>query len=50
MFSDSIKDATSKHGDMIGAGYVNEEQEADEVRVVVEPDAVVHPWTVMVYI
>jgi len=35
---------------MIGAGYVNEEQEADEVRVVVEPDAVVHPWTVMVYI
>jgi hypothetical protein len=33
---------------MIGAGYVDEEQEADKVGIVVESDAVVHPRTVMV--
>jgi hypothetical protein len=43
-----IKDTTSKHGDVVGAGNVDKEEEADEVPVVVEPDTVVHPWTVMV--
>jgi hypothetical protein len=46
--SDGIKDATSEHGDMVGARHVDEEQEADEVRIVVKSDAVVHPWTMMV--
>ena len=35
---------------MIGAGYVDIVQEADEMWVVVEPHTVVHPRTVMVWI
>ena len=48
VLSHGIKDATSEHSDMIGTRYVDEEQEADKVRIVVESDAVVHPRTVMV--
>ena len=33
---------------MIGAGQVNKEEEADKVTVVVEANAVVHPWTVVI--
>jgi hypothetical protein len=39
---------TGKHGNVIGAGKVDKEEEADEVPVVVESDTVIHPWTVMV--
>ena len=44
----SIKDTTSNHGDVVGASKVDKEEEADEVPVVVESDAVVHPRTVVV--
>ena len=48
VFSETIKHATSNHGYMIDARYVHKEKEADKVAVVVEADAIIHPWTVMV--
>jgi hypothetical protein len=48
MLSGSVKDASSEHGDMIGAGQVDKKEEADKVTVVVEANAVVHPWTVVI--
>jgi hypothetical protein len=43
-----IKDPASKHGDMVGAGKVDKEEEADEVPVIVETDTVVYPRAVMI--
>ena len=37
------------HKDVVAAGYVDVEQEADEVAVVVLAQAVVHPWTVVIW-
>jgi hypothetical protein len=48
VLSNGIKDATSEHGGMVCTRHVDEKQEADEVRIVVESDAVVHPRTMMV--
>lgn len=48
VFSEIIKDATSDHGNVIGARYVNKEKKTDEVTIVVEADTVVHPWAVVV--
>jgi hypothetical protein len=33
---------------MIGAGHVDEKEEADKVAVVVEANTVVHPWAMMI--
>lgn len=48
MFSESVKDAASEHSDMICAGQVDKKEEADKMAVVIEANAVVHPWTVVV--
>jgi hypothetical protein len=45
---EGIKDTTSKHGDVVGAGKVDKEEETDEVPVVEETDTVVYPRTVMI--
>jgi len=48
LLSESVKDASSEHGNMIGASEVDKKEEADKMAIVIEADAVVHPWTVVV--
>ena len=33
---------------MVRAGNINEEEEPDEVAVIVEADAVINPWAVVI--
>jgi hypothetical protein len=46
----SPKGTMSKHGNMVSAGNVDKEEEADEVPVVVETNTIIHPWTVMIWV
>jgi hypothetical protein len=48
MAPDSVRNAESDHDEMIGASQVDKKEEADKVAIVVEANAVVDPWTVMI--
>ena len=40
--------APKHHDEVIGRGYIDVEEETEKVRIVVVPDTVVYPWTMMV--
>ena len=43
-----VHDALRHHDEMIAACDIHVEQKADEVAIVVMPDAIIDPWTVMI--